>query len=83
MIHSFLVSSAPANLLNKVSVPPPLSRCDDAFYDADFDSEFAGELEEIIELPRDSFVDLAKADLKEFFSGESVRFLPASVASNV
>ncbi len=71
MIHSLLVSSAPANHLNKVSAPLPLSRCDDAFYDPDFDPEIPGELEEIIALPRDSFVDLAKADLKEFFSRES------------
>lgn len=38
--------------------------------DPDFDPEFAGDIEEVIG-QRDSFVDLAKAELREFFSKES------------
>jgi hypothetical protein len=48
-----------------------LLRYDDPFYDPDFDPEIPGELEEVIAQARDSFVDSAKADLREFFSRES------------
>jgi hypothetical protein len=47
-----------------------LSRYDDSGEDLDIDPESWSEPEEIIEQPRDSFVDEAKADLKTLFERE-------------
>jgi hypothetical protein len=47
-----------------------LSRYDDPNFDPFYDPEMPGEVEEIFAVERDSFVDLAKADLKELFQRE-------------
>jgi len=43
----------------------------DPFYDPDLDPDIPSDVEDIISQPRDSFLDLAKSDLKKFFEQES------------